>query len=290
MRKKNYISTVGMSDAEWLALRQYSIGASEVAAAMEACKYKSRFMLWEEKALGVKRDFNESALHRMDMGNRLEDVICKLASDRLGLPVFEDNKIRIHPEHEFMTCNLDRRIYDPTRGPGALEAKSTSKYVVDSWEPGQDMELSWFLQIQDQLAITGWKWGYVAILIDGRDFRLIPVQRDEKVIKNITLACVRFWSLVRNGTPPQERDLDIPYMRPNPGISVIASSETEARVIEIAKLNSKIKSLEAEKEALKKKIQLFMNDQNKGDHLYSASGELIATWKLGKKNRSFRLC
>lgn len=279
-----FLSTANMSHEEWLHLRHFSVGGSEASVVVKKDKYRSPRMLWDEK-LGRPREFSQQSLVKMEWGNRIEGPICSKAEEELkkenpNIRVRKDNKIRIHKNFAFITANLDRVIYG-LNAPGVLEAKYVSQRVVDTWPDGQRYEQSWFYQVQHQLAVTGWAWGYIAFLVkETSHFELVRIDRDEEVIQEIEEACQTFWDYVVRRAAPPRIELDAPHIKALPGeIKMDVNQETNNWLYEIDKLAAEEKQTQAKLKSLKAKVQIFMGS---AEFLLDENESIIATWKEGK--------
>ena len=105
-------------------------------------------------------------------------------------------------------------------GPGVIEAKTTGNPNIIP-EDGS-CPPAWYVQVMHQMACSdgvtpegepGYQWGAVACLIQGQDFRLYFLRRDEVMITKIRTAVADFWLAVRewesarglkNGEPQPE--------------------------------------------------------------------------------------
>lgn len=59
------------------------------------------------------------------------------------------------------------------------------------------------IQVLHQLAVTGYDYGYIAVLIGGQEFMIKRVERDDEMIANLIEIERRFWTEhVEKGVPP----------------------------------------------------------------------------------------
>lgn len=212
---------------QWLDERRKGIGGSDDASLFpEDSKYGCPTRLWYDKR-GQQPDYERTAAEKkiLDRGNRLEEVVADQFSLEFGF------KVRRHPTRvmdgaPFMRVNIDRQIVNVTReeltlywpqieaelqavigdgpcGPGVLECKTSNEWVVrDALKHG--IVTDYIFQVQHALAVTGYRWGVMAIL-DTSTFELtcFPMVRNDKLIDLILHRAELFWALVENGPKPE---------------------------------------------------------------------------------------
>lgn len=170
--------------------RKNYIGASESAAALGLSRWKTPLQLWAEKTGAVEPDDLSDVL-AIEVGTELEDLVCKLFTKRTGKEVRRVNETIYHPEYRFIAANIDRRV---VAEDAVLEAKTASQWKVREWE-GEEIPQEYVIQVMHQLAVTGRKKGYIAVLIGGnQQFVWKEIHRDEGLVKDIIKKEVRFWN------------------------------------------------------------------------------------------------
>jgi len=200
-----------MTDGDWRALRQKSVGSSDAAAVMGRGKYGSPHQVWWSKVSDEGRE--ESFV--MALGHKMEPVILQLAAEQLGMAVEKPDLVLQHPDHPTMTCNIDGHATNPYGEEAIVEAKHAGNYLKNHlrrWrdsgapEPGSPVE-AWWVQVQYQLSITGITQGHLAALCD-KDFFLIPVPRDEAFIEALEKDIPAWWDeyVVASESPPLHRN------------------------------------------------------------------------------------
>jgi putative phage-type endonuclease len=275
------ISTAEMPREQWLVERKRGIGASEVAAVLGLNPYRTAYQVWEEKVSPEVEQIPENAA--MHFGNKLEQVVADEFAERTGRTVRRDLKIRIHPEHGFLFCSLDRTIVALNgEGPGVLECKTASSFATKSWE--SEIPPQYFVQVQAQLAVTGYTWGVLALLIDGRDFRTFEIKRDEDVIRMQTERLVEFWQKnVCAKVPPPMVVADISSIGAEVGTVAEADDEMAKQVQLLASLKAQKSTLEAEIKKVEGEVKLFIGSAE----TLAFQGQILATWKQDKPSVSF---
>jgi predicted phage-related endonuclease len=173
------------------------VGASEVAALFDASPYVSRFALWQVKAGRVPPP--EITHERAAWGLRLEDAIAHAAAEREGWTI-ERAGHRVHPRVAGMGATLDFIVTGDD--PGALEVKNVDWLAHRRGWDGDEPPPHILLQLQAQLAVTGFRWGCVAALVGGNDLRLYRYEARPKLIAEIERRVAAFWQSIRENRPP----------------------------------------------------------------------------------------
>lgn len=196
-----------LTDAEWHALRAGNIGSSEIAALFglpdsELPNYACRlFGLWHVKAGNAPAPSVDPV--RTRWGLRLEAVIAEAAAEEYGWRISKGGYFT-DPTTEGLGCTLDYVIaVDPKEdGPGVLECKNVDWLIHRrSWreeEPPPHV----LLQLQHQLAATGYKWGVVAALVGGNDLRVYRYKARLALIAEIRRRVRQFWGSIELGLEP----------------------------------------------------------------------------------------
>lgn len=213
------ISTLDMSKDQWLEHRYNGIGGSEVSSVLGLNPYKSSAELWWEKVLRVNRTEENQAMH---WGKALEDVIADRWQYWDGdaeqmIKNFNDanvkrrcrriNAILTNPNCPWLFANVDRTIcmdLVTLARPGILEIKTVSGWAADQWKDG--IPPYYLIQLQTYLLVTGYNYGEIVILRDGRYMEVIPFSREEQIIDKIIQKTKVFWETVQTA-----RELLSPY-------------------------------------------------------------------------------
>jgi predicted phage-related endonuclease len=221
------MSVATLDKEQWLEARRSAIGGSDAASLFpEDSKYGCPTRLWYDKR-GQKPDYDrtQAEMKILDRGNRLEDVVADQFSLEFGFKV-RRHQTRVMPGVQHMRVNIDRQIINVTReeltlywpqiesdiqevlgdgpcGPGVLECKTSNEWVVrDALKHG--IIPDYIFQLQHSMAVTGYKWGVMAIL-DTSTFELtcFPMVRNERLIQVMRERADGFWALVENGPKPE---------------------------------------------------------------------------------------
>lgn len=258
--------------------RKKGIGASEAGIVMGLNQHISPYHLWLIKT-GQKEPDDISELPQVYWGNLHEEAIANEYEKIMNCKVRRVTNTLYHKKYPFMLCHLDRKIEG---APKVLECKF-AMFARDEWGPaGSDIvPMPYIVQVQYQLAVTGYEEADLAVLIGGCDFRVYHFRREEKLIEKITEKVSEFWKCVETKTPPPLRDrYDVELAYP---FSINEVKEAAPDVLSVVdkfcEIRAKTKELEKEKEKLTDALTLFMKDSEG----LSAGGKIIATWKANSK-------
>ena len=183
---------------EFLARRRQGLGGSDMAAIMGLSPWRSPMDVFRDKIGDAPENEANDAMY---WGNQLEELVAQEFAKRTGYKIQRRTAQYQHPTIPYLIGNLDRLILNRPDGPEILEVKTTSAYGKRDWEGGQ-APLHYRIQLMHYLDITGYGRGYLAVLIGGNDFRMVPVERDESLIAQMHAAAEAFWLCVETGTPP----------------------------------------------------------------------------------------
>jgi putative phage-type endonuclease len=232
------------TEKDWLIARRSAIGASEAPIILGVSPFKRPMELFAEKLEVVERDAETDG---MRWGKILEGPVAEHYAAVTGRRLRDPGRYTLRRSRAvpWMVATLDREIVsapydllDPATGmrtpterqvPAPLEIKTTV-FRAEDWtdEPPVDV----LVQVQHQLAVTGWAWASVAVLIAGRTFRWYDVPRHEPFITKLIeaelvfLAHLRTKTLPRiDGTPGTKAALRALYPQETPGLVVNLPAE-----------------------------------------------------------------
>jgi putative phage-type endonuclease len=198
--KLNIIAdTRSMTRADWLKHRRKGLGGSDAGAIAGVNPWKKPIHVYLDKRGELPED--EELSEAAYWGIQLEDMVGKEFKKRNGLWIQKKNALLQHPKHEFMLANLDREVFDKDRGRGGLEIKTASAYLADDWK-GDRIPDSYNLQVQHYMAVTGYDYFWMAVLIGGQKYHQIIVERDEELIDLLIETEAKFWEQIKAGEPP----------------------------------------------------------------------------------------
>ena len=252
------------SHEEWLQIRRGYIGGSDAGAIVGMNPYSSAFSVWAEKT-GKLPEFEGNVATRV--GTMLEDLVARLFMEETGKKVQRLNFTLVNPDYPFACANIDREIIGED---AVLEIKTTNSFVnVKKFRTGEYPDI-WYAQMTHYLAVTGAQKAYLAVLIEGRDFKIFELERNEEEIKALMDTERDFWNtyVVPKRTPPVDGhsatsdaikalfDIDDGDTRDLNGMERIF----EQRSL----LNKHIKDLKAELDGIDNSIKLQLGNASKG--------------------------
>lgn len=201
--------------AEWLAARNNSLGASEVASAI-GMGFNSPLELWKEKTGKTeKSDLSDNG--RVAYGIEAEEHIRALFALQFGDKyAVEYNPYRVykHDKYDFLTATLDGELVRKADNKrGIWECKTAwimSKNDLDKWADN-GIPQHYYCQVCEQLSVTGYDFVVLSaqlIFMNGNsEIRHYTIERSEAEddIKYIEAEAIKFWQYVKRGKcPPQK--------------------------------------------------------------------------------------
>lgn len=261
--------------------RRLSLGGSDAAAALGLSTYKSRVQLWlEKKGLAAPEDLDGN--HAVYWGNRLEPLILDEYRRRTGNQFVGVNVPVQSTDYAWMTGTLDALA----EGGRVVEAKTAGERSAHLWGPdgSDEMPREYLAQVAHYLAVTGLGVADVAVLIGGRDFRILSVRRDSLPIAGVVRQEEEFWRSVEGDEPPpaaSSQDCRLLWPQDN-GARLTADDELANAWVELVGIKRDLKDLEERKAAAEAFIQSRMRDRSE---LADEFGKLLVTWKTQAANR-----
>lgn len=275
------------SHEEWLKMREDGVGASEVAAVVGLSPWETPFSLWLRKTHQVPPTEENVAMH---LGHLLEPIVVQLWEEATGWKAVKSSAKDIiyeDPEHPWRKATPDRIAYEinPETGKKSrclLEIKTTlSGFDKDDLPP------YYVAQVQYQMLITGIHVCYLCWLTSGRYYDHARIEFDPEFAEFIAGRVDEFYNecIVGGKEPDLISVADWNYKGSEEGKTVEADSEAVEDIGMLREVNASIAELTAKQETLKDKIKLFMQDAE----VLAFNGDKLATWKSGKKGRTFLL-
>ena len=181
-----YADTRKMSREEWLESRRNGIGGSDASAILGVNPYSKPLNVYADK-IGVAQEQEEN--EAMRQGRDLEPYVAERFCEYTGLKVKKCNRILQHPEYPWMLANIDRQVIGQNAG---LECKTTSAFSKFKFDQGE-INPHYYWQSMHYMAVTGAEKWYVAVLVQGKDFQVFGLDRDEDAIQTLIEAERQFW-------------------------------------------------------------------------------------------------
>jgi putative phage-type endonuclease len=276
-------STEGLTNDQFAQVRRDAggIGGSDAAAVCGLNPYKSRYALWVECLNGPEPIEDPKVLERMELGHKLEPVIADLFTERTGLTVAEFPYLLRHPEHPWMTANIDRLVVpeDDTE-VAVLEVKKTGAHMASGWDT-EKVPDHYMLQGQHYLGVTGLPVVWFAVLIGGDEVRTVRVERDDNLISDLMEIEEAFVKLVETKTPPATDGSEATLKALARRFEVVPKSEVELDVTTVEMVGDLLdrmddaKALTREIDAIKALLMEGMGENEIGTY----EGDTVLTWK-----------
>ena len=189
-------------ERQWLEARKKGVGGSDVAAIMGVSKYSSPLEVWLVKT-GREETPDISWKQSVEWGRRLEPTIAeKFAEEHPELKVEEPGCMFVSNDRPWAVASVDRVLEREDGAKGVLEVKTVGLRSAGDWE---DWVPDYYMtQVVHYLAVTGFSFAWVAVLIGGQEYREYFVERDEEDVKAVSDAVDAFWNdFVIKDTIPQ---------------------------------------------------------------------------------------
>ena len=260
---------------EWLSYRMTGIGASEAPAILGLDPYKGPLAVYAEK-VGLVEPSDEET-EAMEWGILLQPIVAVRYADKTNRVLRDHGRYSLCRDdvHPWMLASLDFEIVDPV---AVLEVKTTNIRHTDDWK--DEPPLRFQVQVQQQLAVTGFDLGALVVLVGGQRLYSYDVPRHQGFIDSLIAVEQEFWRRVELKDPPPADGSDATkeFLRrayPVDDGSVVPLPE-EALAWD--------QQLAVAKEAIKEEEALVQEIQNK---IKAAMGE--ATWGLMSNGVRFSL-
>ncbi len=268
------VKTSGLSHEAWLQYRKQGIGGSDAASICSLNPYSTAISVFMDKTSDDTDSLDNEAMRQ---GRDLEVYVAERFMESTGLKVRRVNAIYYHENYPHMLANVDRMIVGQNIG---LECKTTNILNADKWKDG-DVPAHYQLQCHHYMAVTGARAWYIAVLILGKEFKYVRIERDEEIIKNLITIETDFWyNNVLAGVMPdpdgsKAADMIInQYFRSakHETITLHGFADKLKRRFELSEL---IDKLEREKKQLEQEVKLAMAN---------AEVAFCDTYEIGWKN------
>lgn len=285
------IDTAGQTeDEQWHFRRSLGLGGSEAGTIMGLNKYQTAWDLWAIKTGRMPApDLSDNMA--VKMGHKLEQTVAELYAEVTGKQVRRSNIHHQHKEKPWLVGNLDRVVVGEKRG---LECKTASSFAAkgkfgkgNQYSPTGELVIlcdevpdTYLVQVQHYMSVTGLPVFDLAVLIDGRDFRIFTIARNDELIAEIEGQLTDFWfnNVIADIAPAGE---PIPEQEVIKGSAVEATSDITALIESHKELDEAIKELKAEQDSVDTQIKQFIGESEILVH----AGKQLASYKPVITNR-----
>jgi putative phage-type endonuclease len=244
----------------WHDARFKGIGGSEIASILGINNFKSRYVLWMEKAGIIPRNQDDNPL--FEWGHRLEPVIIeKFAEAHPEYQVLPGGSWR-NKDRPYQLANPDGRLINKETGEFEILEIKTSMTGV-GWGPGpNDIPAKYVAQVRWYLDTFGWTSAHICVLIGLGDYREYRIFADPaKTIEMRDAAAGFAHSLQAGQAPPIDGGEDTYTFLRERNLSIVAKGEgskveLDAELVKLVQ-ESKAALAHAESEMLRAKGHLL---------------------------------
>lgn len=286
------------SRVKWLQARRSGLGASDMSAILGLNPWATPYGVWADKVT-ADRPVDDVVSEAAEWGHALEDTVARQMAKRhpeMG-KIAPTPGLLVHDDHPWMLATLDRLLV-PRKTPNAqpicpLEVKTVSEFMYRAhWIDGVP-PVHIQIQVQQQLAVTGFDHAYVVVLVGGQHMpKPYRIERDDETIDKIIDFAGAWWEhhVVGRVRPqltladrsilskvfPGDLDLD----------PIVADDDTLAAFADYVDARRRRDDALEDMEKAGFIVKRWM-----GDHtaLIDEFGTTLATYKPTKTSRSFRI-
>ena len=259
------------------------IGGSDAAGVLGLSRWTTPLQVWAEKT-GEIEPKDLSGLLPIEVGNELEDLVCKLWSKRTGKKLRRVNETQVHANYPFIRCNIDRRVVGEET---IFEAKTASAWKAKEWE-GEDIPGEYILQCQHNMAVTGAAKCWIAVLIGGNvDFKYKLIERDPILIAEMVRREADFWLkyVVPKVMPGfiTRNDGDILFKlfpHGDEGEPAILDDKANALIEALTAMGEDKNNIEGQIEKARNELKAML-----GDKTFGVTDRFKVSWKVQITNR-----
>jgi putative phage-type endonuclease len=182
-------------EEEWLSIRRMGITGTDVSVIIGSNPYTTQAELAENKLFGTRKEQNEA----MFWGNKLEDVVSQVYSERLGVEVRQLAGVLSSVCLPTVSCNVpllgtpDRFILDKDgKAVGILEIKTGNIYTEKNWD-GDHIPDHYYDQVQWYMGVSGIYSAEFAVLLGGSKFFTRHVDFSAEQFEKLKNNAVWWW-------------------------------------------------------------------------------------------------
>lgn len=193
----------------WLEQRRKGIGASDVAAILGECPFRSAMEIYESK---VSDSIEDAQLERFYWGHAMEQPIRDRFNDDPPDDLPDgywsrntgDFTIYQSKSKPWAQCTPDGLIHpekSPSPPEGNHQIKNSSQFAGHNWDEGIPIHTR--LQVQYEMFVLGVEFSYVSVLIGGCQYKCFREDRKQNVIDWMIPKLENFWSMVQAMKEPE---------------------------------------------------------------------------------------
>jgi putative phage-type endonuclease len=226
-----------------------------------------------------KHEDNEA----MKQGRDLEEYVAKRFMEATRLKVRRSNAMYVNEKYPFMLADVDRLVVGKNMG---LECKTASPYTIEKWKDG-NVPAHYLAQCYHYMAVFGAEAWYLAVVIYGREFKFIRIERDEEVIENLIRIEEQFWNShvvpkvlpEPDGSNAADRFINSYFKESRQELTkpLLGFDDKLRRRQEIEEQMTK---LETEKKKIEQEVKTYMQDAE-----FAEDENFLVSWKNSISNR-----
>lgn len=269
---------------EQLEMRRNYITGTDAATICGMNPYDTPMKLWQRK-MGLVPEPDLSHNPKVRAGKALEPIVCDMFSTETGLiTMLVDEGLTFSIDYPWMAGTPDAAVINE----GVfLECKTASN--PHGWgETGStEIPFHYHMQIAHYMALTNTPYIYVAVLIQGWDFRWYKIDRHKRLEEHMIAKEKEFYQYMKDQVPPPPKTTeDVLSLYKNEVLSeaIVATEEIVEAYEDVVHLKKVIKSEEESYNEAKDIICAYMKNH---DTLRDANGKIMATWKASKPSQKF---
>jgi hypothetical protein len=198
-----------------------TISATEMSGLLGVSPYVTKWMLYQRFAHGIEAPGPDH--NRLDWGTKMEPLLLEQAAADLRLEVATNRQAdgsQIYLRRGLLGCSRDADIYDPQRGPGALETKCCFDYkiLMQEWDGGKTPPRQHEIQLQQQMyvgdGVKPFEWGTIALWCGG-DMTYFHRKPMPDLWEKFELEAMQFFADVRAGHEPEPfgSPIEVPLLK-----------------------------------------------------------------------------
>ncbi len=277
--------TKDMDRKDWLMLRKNGIGGSDAGAVCGLNPYVSPLEVYFSKTCeGIDEGAPDN--EAMREGRDLEDYVARRFMEASGLKVRRANVMYASREHPFMIADVDRLVTGRENGITGLECKTASPYSAEKWKDSK-IPAHYIMQCYHYMAVLDAQSWYIAVIVYGREFKYIKLERDEEIIQQLIRIEENFWNhnvMARvmpepDGSDAAEAFINRHFAESRKELSIQLKGFDE-KLRRREEITSIISQLDTEKKKIEQEIKAYMDEAE-----YAENENFLISWKNSITNR-----
>jgi putative phage-type endonuclease len=275
----------------WLAQREKGIGSSEVGTILGVNPFDTPYQLWRRKK-GMSPAIQEN--EAMRAGHILEGAVATFFEQETGRKVIkasEGDWLAVDNDRDFLRVSPDRTYWLDGKhskdNKGIVEIKTT-QLDIDA----ADLPKHWYVQLQYQLGVMGYRQGSLAWLTRGVKFGYQDIAFDADLYGYMVEKLEQFWTdCIKGDQEPAITTIDDVQAKfaSSSSKTIEVSQEIMDDITTLKSLKPQIDNLTSQKKELEDRIKLYMQDADtlclQGTK--DSNPSVIATWKSAKDSEKF---